>query len=540
MKTVKRRLASAVLAGALLLGGAPVTLAYSDTADSWAADVIEKAKTYGLMEGYADGRFGVGKNMKRSEFVTVLYRMMGWTDPGTTGSFTDTAGQWYAAYVEAAAAHGAVDKGGTFRPEDYISREEMAVMLVRAMGYGQIAQVVVDETLPFDDVTDNRAYISMAFRFGIITGVDTNGALKFLPDDSAPREQAAAMLVRAYERIHSKMDWFHGFYADSSYSQIDYTDSLDGVSVGWARMELDAAAGVFLNETSANGNGWVKPQGAQELVLDRLAGKSIPCNLSVFASAATFAGVMSGGLQQTAIGQLVAAAAPYAGLTIDFEGMKVDQRTNFAAFMTALRAALPAAQKLYVCVPPDKWYTGFDYRALGDVCDKVILMAHDYASITIPENYVGTDHTDYPVTPIDEIYTALNHITDPNTGVRDKGKIALAISFNTAGFHVDETGKLADATLYHPAKDTINKRLLQADSVRVWDEAAQNPYLTYTTEDGGRYKLWYEDAQSVTVKLDLARMFGISGVSVWRVGTIPQYGAEQHYNVWDAFQAQRK
>ena len=33
-----------------------------------------------------------------------------------------------------------MDAGGAFRPEDYISREEMAVMLVRALGYGTLAQ----------------------------------------------------------------------------------------------------------------------------------------------------------------------------------------------------------------------------------------------------------------------------------------------------------------------------------------------------------------------------------------------------------------
>ena len=58
----------------------------------------------------------------------------------------------------------------------------------------------------------------------------------------------------------------------------------------------------------------------------------------------------------------------------------------------------------------------------------------------------------------------------------------------------------------------------------------------YTTEDGSRYKVWYEDAQSVTDKLQLARMFGITGVSLWRAGTIP---ASSGYDVWSAVQAAR-
>ena len=64
--------------------------------------------------------------------------MFGWdaASPGAP-SFSDCpASHWAYSYVETALAHGVMDAGGAFRPEDYISREEMAVMLVRALGYG--------------------------------------------------------------------------------------------------------------------------------------------------------------------------------------------------------------------------------------------------------------------------------------------------------------------------------------------------------------------------------------------------------------------
>ena len=52
-----------------------------------------------------------------------------------------------------------------------ISREEMAVMLVRALGYGTLAQSLSGLELPFDDVTDNRGYVAIAYDIGMITGV---------------------------------------------------------------------------------------------------------------------------------------------------------------------------------------------------------------------------------------------------------------------------------------------------------------------------------------------------------------------------------
>nr|AIA84648.1 CAZy families GH18 protein [uncultured Heliobacterium sp.] len=73
--------------------------------------------------------------------------------------------------------------------------------------------------------------------------------------------------------------------------------------------------------------------------------------------------------------------------------------------------------------------------------------------------------------------------------------------------------------------------------MRIWDEASHNPCLSYTTEDGEHYKLWYEDAQSVADKLQLARMFGITGVSVWRLGAIPAYSDVPDYNVWSVLSA---
>lgn len=532
---LKHNVAPACLAALLLFMGSPLTHAYSDaSADHWAAETIVKAEEYGLMEGYPDGRFGVGDNMTRAEFATVLCRMFGWELPEVpTDRWIDCGGHWALPYLTTARDHDAIDGSGAFRPDDYISRSEMAVMLVRGLGYGSLAKSLESTDLPFPDVTENRGYIAIAYHLDIINGVEEKDQLKFLPTFSATREQAAAMLVRCYERYSAQTQWRHGFYAFNSFDQLSFADPLDGVSVGWARLEVNDGLPI-LNETRENGNDWVKPQGA-DLVTNYLSQRDITCNLSVFGSASAFAALVTPEQKAEAIALLTEAAAPYAGLTIDFEGLREEHREGFSSFMTDLRAALPAHKTLFVCVQPDTWFKGFDYRALGEVCDRVILMAHDYQWASIPDYYLGTGNTNCPVTPFDKIYTALQHITDPETGVADRSKIALAISFNTTGFHVDENGLLVDATFYHPSTATIAKRLGQSDSVRVWDETARNPYLEYTTEDGERYKLWYEDAQSITEKLQLARMFGVTGFSIWRLGMIPDDPALPHYNVQDVF-----
>ena len=139
-------------------------------------------------------------------------------------------------------------------------------------------------------MTEGKGYAAIAYDLGIITGVQENQSTKFLPGFSAPREQAAAMLVRCYERYHSQTTWLHGFYAFSSYPQLSYAAQMDGVSVGWARLEADENGAPLVNSTAENGNDWVKPE-QSGLVTDYLTERSIPYNLNVFGTAAAFASI---------------------------------------------------------------------------------------------------------------------------------------------------------------------------------------------------------------------------------------------------------
>ena len=94
---MKRRVCMAALAAVFLLSAVPLSpaaRAFSDTGGHWAQADIDKARDYGLMEGYPDGRFGVEDQITRAEFVTVLCRMFGWDmlspsapAPGETGAW---------------------------------------------------------------------------------------------------------------------------------------------------------------------------------------------------------------------------------------------------------------------------------------------------------------------------------------------------------------------------------------------------------------------------------------------------------------------
>lgn len=223
--------------------------AYTDVpSESTLGGEVEKAVRYGLMNGYSDTTFGYGDSMTRAQFAAVLVRMMGWeTVTPATADFTDVpvSHTWYGA-VETAAAHDVVDEGGAFRPGDAITRGEMSEMLVRALGLKSTAEMVAGQTssassvfhLPFTDVSSDQAgYIAVAYAIGMTNGTS---AYTFSPDATATRAQAAAMLVRIYEKLRQETDFIHGFYAISSYSQLDLVRQMDAVSAGWSRMTWTA------------------------------------------------------------------------------------------------------------------------------------------------------------------------------------------------------------------------------------------------------------------------------------------------------------
>lgn len=499
----------------------------------WAESVIAQARDLGLMQGQAENRFGLGRILTRAEFVTILSRMFAWEGHDMGQTFADVpANQWYYESVELAAAAGVLDTTLPFRPEEPITRLEMAELLVDALGYDQLGDAQ-RETVFVDG--ENRGALALAYDIGMTTGVERFGKLYFLPEDNASREEAAAMLVRVYNRLFSPTDWLHGFYAFSSYSQIGLASAMDEVSVGWARLALNEGGEVWINSTRTDNNEWVKPTDYTD-ARDVFTSTNTLVNLNIFCSDAdTF---LTPEAREAAVAAIVSESVDYHGITMDVEGsdMRDDSvKQPYTDFLRAIRAALPADKSLYVCVPPNTWYHGYDYAALGEICDKVILMAHDYQWTSVPDSYLGTGKTTNPVTPIGEIYTTLKAITDPETGVADRSRIALQISFAQVGLQVDENGLLCSQTIYTPAPSTVYKRLLQEDSVLSWSQEHMNPYLDYTTEDGSHYRLWYEDERSVAAKVRLAHLFDIHSLSLWRLGTIPNWEGEGlYYNVWDS------
>ena len=546
MTTMKHRFLALALSAALTLSLLPVSAGaagFRDVPSSSAlAGEVAKANAYGLMSGYSATTFGYADQMTRAQFVTVLSRMMNWggsTAGGSTQGVTDAmklpAGisDTYFAAISAAARAGVVDTDKPFRPNDAITRAEMSEMLVRALGLGGAAKLLDGRELPFTDVTSRRGYIAVAYAIGMIKGMT---AITFAPDRSATRAQAAAMLVRIYEKLQTAgKGENHGFYAISSYSQLPLAEGMDSVSFGWSRMTW-ADGTAKLATTSAGGNEFCVPSG-YETAVKTLEQSGTARNLMVYMETDTGLNELlsSESGRDQAVREIVDEVTvsyralghnPYTGVTIDFEGLYRPQKANFTAFLTALQKELKAAGKsLYVCVSPTlttgTYYDGYDYRAIGRLADRVILMAYNYQAMDL-SGYLGTEYyKTAAVAPIDQIFVSLLDITDARTGVEDASKVLLGVQFRNIAWKVDGSGKLLSGTPVYPSEETLAKRLDQSDTVVGWSQDYQCPYIRYTDENGDHWFAFYEDGDSLRAKCQAAALLDITGVSYWRLGAIP-------------------
>lgn len=204
-----RRIAVSLLAAALPL--APVRAAdaaqFADVPQThWAYESVRAATQHGLINGLSAKTFGLGEPLTRAQYCAMLSRLMGWEEvlpDRPTFSDNQDRSAWYYGAVETAYANGALLKlSAACAPNEPLPREEMAAMTVRALGYSNLAGIVQSDC-PFSDVSTNRGYIALAYRMGIMGGVSAS-AQQFSPKTASTREQAASVLLRAYERLHAE------------------------------------------------------------------------------------------------------------------------------------------------------------------------------------------------------------------------------------------------------------------------------------------------------------------------------------------------
>jgi len=85
------------------------------------------------------------------------------------------------------------------------------------------------------------------------------------------------------------------------------------------------------------------------------------------------------GVRPYLVKDLVEVASKFDGIQIDFEAVRKKDRSAFVSFLRDLKKALPSDKILSVAVPAKTVYTddAYDYRAISNIVDRVLVMAYD-------------------------------------------------------------------------------------------------------------------------------------------------------------------
>ncbi len=141
---------------------------FSDVAaDAWYKKYVDYVVEKGYVKGYSDGTFGPDREITREEFATIIFRIAGYTADGSM-TFSDVpATHWAKDNISTLAAKGIITgySDGTFGLGKSIKRAEAVTMLNRYLGRVPNADLVNaaynGAAVPASDISGHWAFAQM-------------------------------------------------------------------------------------------------------------------------------------------------------------------------------------------------------------------------------------------------------------------------------------------------------------------------------------------------------------------------------------------
>ncbi|MDF2648689.1 MAG: hypothetical protein K0Q73_4494 [Paenibacillus sp.] len=173
---------------------------FADLKSHWAATDVNLLASKLIIQGTSETTFAPDSQVTRGQFATLLVRALGLKLVQETDVFKDVVSESvYSSSIAAAQKAGLIQgyEDGTFQPDAAISREQMAVIIQRAIAFAGASVSSSGSTTAFADQGSISVWaaeaVKQAVQAGVIQGMEGN---LFNPERSATRAETAVMLKR--------------------------------------------------------------------------------------------------------------------------------------------------------------------------------------------------------------------------------------------------------------------------------------------------------------------------------------------------------
>lgn len=175
---------------------APGEISLADINGHWAQAAIEQLVGSGAINGYLDSTFKPDNTITRAEFAAILVKAFN-LEPKNGKVFNDTANHWAKDYIATTQAYGIINGYDdlTFGPDDVLTREQMAVMIVKAaqLNPAATASIFTDA----DQISEwAREAVCNSTGNGVMNGYPDGS---FRPQVNASRAEAVTVIVNALQ-----------------------------------------------------------------------------------------------------------------------------------------------------------------------------------------------------------------------------------------------------------------------------------------------------------------------------------------------------
>lgn len=168
----------------------------SDIENHWAAKPIQSLADRAVINGYPDGSFKPDQAVTRAELAKMIGKALNY-QPVNGAKFPDIDGHWAEPYINALGERKVMHSfnDGDFQPERAVNRAQLTTFIARVLNLAKPEEKFGDDwSASFLDVpTDHWAfrYIELSNKFGLLP---PEYKAQFHPDQSVTRAEAAWMI----------------------------------------------------------------------------------------------------------------------------------------------------------------------------------------------------------------------------------------------------------------------------------------------------------------------------------------------------------